>query len=96
MDCLSTEFDRSGPPGAAQGNDRSVARERWQANRQTAHRHDVPDDLFTQAVDLMEPPDEMESVMRYDGVAPVAAWVAAWWRRCPDAPSARKVGEQLG
>jgi predicted kinase len=26
----------------------SVARERWQANRQTAHRHDVPDDLFTQ------------------------------------------------
>jgi predicted kinase len=55
----------------------SVARERWQANRQTAQRHDVPDDLFTQAVELMEPPDEMESVMRYDGVEPVVAWVAA-------------------
>ncbi len=36
----------------------SVARERWQANRQPAHCHDVPDDLFTQAVDLMEQPDE--------------------------------------
>ena len=55
----------------------SVARKRWQANRQTAQRHDVPDDLFTQAVELMEPPDETESVMRYDGVAPVAAWIAA-------------------
>jgi len=55
----------------------SVARKRWRANRQTAQRHDVPDDLFTQAIELMEPPDEMESVIRYDGVAPVAAWVAA-------------------
>jgi predicted kinase len=55
----------------------SVARERWQANRLTTQRHDVPDDLFTQAVELMEPPDETESVMRYDGVAPVAAWIAA-------------------
>ncbi|HEY7093872.1 MAG TPA: AAA family ATPase [Ktedonobacterales bacterium] len=55
----------------------SVARERWQANRQTAQRHDVPDNLFTQAVALMEPPDETESVMRYEGEAPVAAWVAA-------------------
>jgi predicted kinase len=54
----------------------SVARERWQANRQTAHRHDVPDDLFTQAVGLMEPPDEEERVMRYDGSAPIATWVA--------------------
>jgi predicted kinase len=55
----------------------SVARTRWQANRQTAQRHDVPDNLFTQAVGLMEPPDETESVTRYDGVAPVEAWVAA-------------------
>jgi predicted kinase len=54
----------------------SVARERWQANRQTTQRHDVPDDLFTQAVALMEPPDEEESVMQYDGSEPVAAWVA--------------------
>jgi predicted kinase len=55
----------------------SVVRERWQANRQTAQRHDVPDDLFTQAVELMEPPDKTESVMRYDGLAPVETWVAA-------------------
>jgi predicted kinase len=55
----------------------SVARERWHANRQTAQRHDVPDDLFTQAVELMEPPDETEHVLRYDGVAPVEAWVAS-------------------
>ena len=55
----------------------SIARERWQANRQTAHRHDVPDDLFTQAVKLMEQPGETERVLRYDGVAPVEAWVAA-------------------
>ncbi len=34
----------------------AVARERWKANRQTAQRHDIPDDLFTQAVELMEPP----------------------------------------
>jgi predicted kinase len=54
----------------------SVARERWQANRQTAQRHAVPDDLFTQAVALMEPPDEEERVMRYDGSEPVVAWVA--------------------
>jgi predicted kinase len=54
----------------------SVARERWQANRQIAQRHDVPDDLFTQAVGLMEPPDEEERVMRYDGSEPVTAWVA--------------------
>ena len=55
----------------------SVARERWRANRQSAQRHDVPDDLFTQAVGLMEPPDETERVARYDGETPVAAWVAA-------------------
>jgi predicted kinase len=55
----------------------SVARERWHANRQTAQRHDVPENLFTQAVELMEPPDEMEHMARYDGEAPVAAWVAA-------------------
>ncbi|HEY7023219.1 MAG TPA: AAA family ATPase [Ktedonobacterales bacterium] len=55
----------------------AVARERWQANRKTAQRHNVPDDLFTQAVGLMEPPDETESVMRYDGVTPVETWVAA-------------------
>jgi predicted kinase len=55
----------------------SVARERWHANRQIAHRHDVPDNLFTQAVGLMEPPGERESVMRYDGLALVEAWVAA-------------------
>jgi predicted kinase len=54
----------------------SVARERWHANRQTAQRHDVPDDLFTQAVALMEPPDETEHVARYDGETPVATWVA--------------------
>lgn len=55
----------------------AVARERWKANRQTAQRHDIPDDLFTQAVELMEPPDETESVKRYNGVAPVETWVAA-------------------
>ena len=55
----------------------SVARERLKANRQTAQRHNVPDDLFDQALGLMEPPDEAEGVMQYDGVAPVAAWVAA-------------------
>jgi len=55
----------------------SVARERLKANRQTAQRHNVPDDLFDQALGLMEPPDEAEGVMPYDGVAPVAAWVAA-------------------
>lgn len=55
----------------------SVARERLQANRSTTQRHDVPDDLFSQAVALMELPDEAEGVVPYDGVAPVAAWVAA-------------------
>jgi predicted kinase len=55
----------------------AIARRRWQANRHTSQRHDVRDDLFTQAVALMEPPDESEGVTRYDGVAPVAAWVAA-------------------
>jgi predicted kinase len=55
----------------------SIARERLHANRHTSERHDVPDDLFTQAVALMEPPDDEEDVARYDGVAPVALWVAA-------------------
>jgi gluconate kinase len=55
----------------------SVARARLQANRQSAQRHDVPDDLFTQAVALMEPPDQAEDVVRYDGAAPLAALVAA-------------------
>jgi predicted kinase len=54
----------------------SVARERRLANRRTAQRFDVPDDLFAQAIALMEPPDEEEEVMRYDGSEPAAAWVA--------------------
>jgi len=54
----------------------SVARERWQANRRTAQRFDVPDNLFAQAIALMEPPDEEERVLRYDGSQSVAAWVA--------------------
>jgi predicted kinase len=54
----------------------SVAHERLHTNRRTAQRHDVPDDLFTQAVRLMEPPDEEERVMRYDGSEPLTAWVA--------------------
>jgi predicted kinase len=55
----------------------SVARKRLQANRSTAQRFDVPDDLFTQATALMEPPDQEEEVTRYDGMAPVATWVAS-------------------
>jgi len=54
-----------------------VVRERLHANRRAPQRFDVPDDLFTQAVALMEPPDADEEVARYDGVAPVAAWVTA-------------------
>jgi predicted kinase len=54
----------------------SVVHERLLANRRAAQRFDVPDDLFAQAVALMELPDEAESVMRYDGSEPVAAWVA--------------------
>jgi predicted kinase len=53
----------------------SVVHERLLANRHTAQRFDVPDDLFAQAVGLMEPPDEEERVMRYDGAEPVALWV---------------------
>ncbi len=55
----------------------SLVRERLMANRQTAQRFDVPDDLFTQAIGLMEPPDGTEAVARYDGAAPVSIWVAA-------------------
>jgi predicted kinase len=54
----------------------SVVHERWLANRRTKLRHDVPNDLFAQAVALMEPPDEEERVMRYSGSEPVAAWMA--------------------
>jgi predicted kinase len=54
----------------------SVVRERLLENRHTVQRHDVPDDLFAQAVALMEPLDEEEQVMRYDGSEPVEAWVA--------------------
>jgi predicted kinase len=54
----------------------SVVHERLLANRRAAQRHDVPDDLFAQALALMEHPDEAERVMRYDGSEPVAAWVA--------------------
>ncbi len=54
----------------------SVVHERLLANRRTAQRFDVPDGLFAQAVALMEPPDEAERVVRYDGSEPVAAWVA--------------------
>ncbi len=55
----------------------SVARERLYENRHSSQRHNVPDDLFAQAIALMEPPDETEDVMRYDGGEPVALWVAA-------------------
>jgi predicted kinase len=55
----------------------SLVRARLLANRSAPQRHDVPNDLFEQAVALMEPPGEMEVVTRYDGVAPVAAWIAA-------------------
>ena len=54
----------------------SIVHERLLANRHTTQRHDVPDDLFAQAVALMEPPDEAEQVVRYHGSEPVAAWVA--------------------
>jgi predicted kinase len=54
----------------------SVARERLIANRHTSQRHDVPDDLFAQAVALMEPLGETEDVARYDGIAPVSDWIA--------------------
>ena len=54
----------------------SVVHERLLANRRTRQRFDVPDDLFAQAIALMEPPDEEERVMRYDGSEPVAAWIA--------------------
>jgi predicted kinase len=55
----------------------SVARERLLANRRVPQRHDVRDDLFAQAVGLLEPPVEAEEAARYDGAEPVAAWVAA-------------------
>jgi predicted kinase len=55
----------------------ALARERWRANRHTPQRHDISDDLFAQAVGLMETPDATEGALRYDGTAPVAAWVAA-------------------
>jgi predicted kinase len=54
----------------------AIVRKRMLANRHTAQRFDVPDDLFAQAVALMESPDEEERVMRYNGSEPVAAWVA--------------------
>jgi predicted kinase len=54
----------------------SVVNERLLANRRAEQRHDVPDDLFAQAVALMEPPDEKEGVMRYDGSESIAIWVA--------------------
>ncbi len=55
----------------------SLVRERWQANRRTPQRHDIPDALFTRAVGLMEAPAPAKGALRYDGTMPVAAWVAA-------------------
>jgi predicted kinase len=53
----------------------SIVRMRLLANRHTSQRHDVPDDLFAQAIAMMEPSSEDERVTRYDGAEPVAAWV---------------------
>jgi predicted kinase len=61
----------------------SVARERLHANRHAPQRFDVPNDLFAQAVELMEPPDEKENVMRYDGSKPISEPIAAWVAKLP-------------
>jgi predicted kinase len=55
----------------------SVTHARLLANRRSPQRFDVRDELFAQAVALMEPPDGEEGVMRYDGSEPVAAWIAS-------------------
>ncbi len=53
------------------------ARCRWVLrNRQTEERGDVRDEDFATVLDNFEPPRADETVLRYDGVLPLNAWIA--------------------
>ena len=52
------------------------ARRRWVRNRQTEERGDVRDEDFATVLDNFEPPRADETVLRYDAVLPLDAWIA--------------------
>jgi predicted kinase len=56
-------------------SERAIAR--WQRNRLTGERHDVPDDNFVLVLDHFELPADDEDALVYDGSQPPDDWLAA-------------------
>ena len=58
----------------------SVARQRWQSNRQTKERYDVRDEDFTEVADNFQPPTPDEHVISYDGSLSIESWIHEYFR----------------
>lgn len=53
-----------------------TARKRWQENKETTERMDLPDWAFNAAVSNYKPPIEGENVLRYDPTDSIDIWIS--------------------
>jgi predicted kinase len=56
-----------------------IVRERWQKNRQTKERHDVPDNIFEEGFLYFEKPKEDENVIVYSPETDFDTWVLKYF-----------------
>lgn len=52
-----------------------IIRERWQKNRKTKDRFDVPDDVFEEAFRLFDSPTEDENVILFEDGEEIESWI---------------------
>lgn len=53
-----------------------VVKERWQTNRLSKERFDLPDKIFQEAFDSWEPPTENEQPIRYTQDMDLETWIS--------------------
>ena len=59
----------------------TVLRQRWERNRISKERFDLPERFFQAALDTFESPTEDEHVIRYDQLTPIDEWIKSNFER---------------